>query len=176
MDMCVHHETRGLTADDRAFLDRLVTTMGPRLLAYARRMQSRTDAEDVVAETFFRAADSIAALRASPRPEFYLLSVARNLCRDQIRRNRITRAILPAPAPVPTPPECAVAAEDLAALRVAVDELPDRLREVVVLRLAGGLRFEDIAALLQISLGTALSRMHSAVERLKEKVRYVPQA
>ena len=54
------------------------------------------------------------------------------------------------------------------ALRAAVEALPEHLREIVVLRLSGELRFEDIAELLQIPLGTALSRMHAAVERLRE--------
>ena len=47
-------------------------------------------------------------------------------------------------------------------------ELPESLREIVVLRLASGLKFEEIAELLHIPLGTALSRMHAAIQRLRE--------
>jgi RNA polymerase sigma-70 factor (ECF subfamily) len=57
---------------------------------------------------------------------------------------------------------------DLAdALKEAILGLPAGLREVVVLRLSTGLKFEEIANLLSIPLGTALSRMYAAIERLK---------
>jgi RNA polymerase sigma-70 factor (ECF subfamily) len=173
MDMRVHPEAQGLTAEERALLDRLVVDMGPRLLAYVRSMRGRADAEELVAETFSRAADNAAALRASTRPEFYLLTIARNLCRDEIRRDRVPRARRGARDGEQAPDDLLAAAEENAALRVAVAELPAGLREVVVLRVSGGLRFEEVAELLRIPLGTALSRMHAAVRRLREKIGHV---
>ena len=55
-------------------------------------------------------------------------------------------------------------------LRAAVAALPEKLREVVVLRLSTDLRFEEIADLLQIPLGTALSRMHAALQDLRKRL------
>ena len=163
----------GLTTDERALLDRLLTEFGPRILAYVRRTYGRQqDAEDIVAETFFRAAKNVTAVRASARPDLYLLTIARNLCRDRFRRDR--HGPLPddylqgQPDHVPEPHENAARAEQLAALSEAVAALPENLREVVVLRLSTGLRFEELAELLKIPLGTALSRMHAAVQRLRQ--------
>lgn len=166
---------RPLTADERSLLDGLVQTSGPRLYAYVRRTFGHCcDPDDVVAETFCRAAANVAGLRATNRPDLYLLTIARNLCRDAIRRRR--------PESVPDERldretsrarDTAESAGDLErAERVvqAVGELPDGLREVFVLRISGGLKFEEIAALLEIPLGTALSRMHSAAERVREKM------
>jgi RNA polymerase sigma-70 factor, ECF subfamily len=163
----------GLTTDERALLDRLLTEFGPRILAYVRRTYGgQHDAEDIVAETFFRAAKNITAVHASARPDLYLLTIARNLCRDRFRRDRhgpLPEAYLQGqPDGVPEPHENAVRAEQLASLRKAVASLPENLREVVVLRLSTGLRFEELAELLKIPLGTALSRMHAAVQRLRE--------
>ena len=53
---------RPLSDDDRALLEGLVRTDGPRLLAYVRRAFGPSGAEDVVAETFCRAAARIDGL------------------------------------------------------------------------------------------------------------------
>jgi RNA polymerase sigma-70 factor, ECF subfamily len=163
----------GLTTEERALPERLLTELGPRILAYVRRTYGgQQDAEEIVSETFFRAAKNITAVRASARQDLYLLTIARNLCRDRFRRSR--HGPLPEdylqgePDDVPEPQENVARAEQLATLREAVDALPENLREVVVLRLSTGLRFEELAELLKVPLGTALSRMHAAVQRLRE--------
>ncbi len=164
-----------LTAQERTFLDALLAGFAPRLAAYVRRVYGNSqETEDIVAETFCRAAANVAALRASGRPEFYLLTVARNLCRDGYRRpqpHTLHAESQPAPARGAADPAAAAATgEERESLLQAVATLPEDLREVVVLRLSGELRFEDIAELLGIPLGTALSRMHAAVERLRERM------
>lgn len=163
----------GLSPDERTLLDRLLTEFGPRILAYIRRTYGgQHDAEDIVADTFFRAARNITAVQASARPDLYLLTIARNLCRDRFRRSRhgpLPEAYLQGqPDDIPEAHENAARAEELISLRKAVASLPENLREVVVLRLSTGLRFEELAELLNIPLGTALSRMHAAVQRLRE--------
>ncbi|MBP7747539.1 MAG: sigma-70 family RNA polymerase sigma factor [Phycisphaerae bacterium] len=164
-----------LTAAERDLLDRLVREQGPRLLAYVRHAHRLAgDADDIVAETFCRAAMNIAAVQGSGRPDLYLLTVARNLCCDRFRRPKsdplsepVESARVDAAA---SPHETAVRGEQVRALRAAVRGLPDHLREIVVLRLSAGLKFEEIAELLKIPLGTALSRMHAAVERLRTEL------
>lgn len=160
---------------DRELLEQLAESMAPRLLAYVRRVYGNLhDAEDIVAETFARAAANVDAIRASDRPDLYLLTVARNLCRDRFRRKQPDTASSDAIGFVadarPSAAEASGREEQLAALRAAVQELPESLREVVVLRLSTDMRFEEIAELLHIPLGTALSRMHNAVQRLREQV------
>jgi RNA polymerase sigma-70 factor, ECF subfamily len=170
--------TRGrLSSAEQQVLARLVDEMAPRLLAYVRRAFGHPqDAEDIVAETFQRAASNLASLQATPRPDLYLLTVARNLCRDHIRRSRVRPTMVPeefVPGGGPGPADACGQAEQMEKLRQAVARLPEGLREVVVLRLSTSLRFEEIAELLHIPLGTALSRMHAAVQALREKLIYV---
>lgn len=164
---------QSLTPADRSQLDALVRSMGPRLLGYARRVLGSDDvAEDVVAETFCRAAENIASLRAADRPDLYLIAVVRNLCRDRWRRRQpdnLPDERLDRWADDTRAPDGAVTeVEELAALRQAVDALPPTLREIVVLRVSVGLTFEEASKLLQIPLGTALSRMHAATLKLRE--------
>lgn len=166
-----------LTHADRAWLEGLIERMGPRLVAYVRRAYGRhDDHEDIVAETFLRAARNIVAIRASERPELYLLTTARNLCRDRFRRPPLKR--LPDEHPESgsaggVEADTLLASERREHVREAVAALPDDLREVVVLRLSTNLTFEQIAELLHIPLGTALSRMHSAVKRLRKLFGFV---
>lgn len=176
--MGVRPETRRpLTADERGLLDTLVRECGPRLLAYLRRTYgNRFDAEDIVAETFCRAAANIATLANCERHDLYLLTIARNLCRDRFRRPlRIISAepILDCATDNSEPDESMVRSERRQALRKAVDDLPEAQREVVTLRLSTDLKFEQIAALLDVPLGTVLSRMHAAVQRLRKTLGYV---
>ncbi|MFH1747000.1 MAG: sigma-70 family RNA polymerase sigma factor [Planctomycetota bacterium] len=162
---------RSLTGAERAQLDKLVHECGPRLLGYVRRMYARRiDAEDIVAETFCRAAANIETLNGCERPDLYLLTIARNLCRDFLRRRRETPAgdSLPdQPAAARQPAQCFASVEQQRAMLEGVEALPEPQREVVILRLSTDMKFEEIAELLQTPLGTVLSRMHSAVHRLK---------
>lgn len=158
---------RPLSAAQRELLTRTLDVEGPRLLAYLRRAWGEQEAEDLFEETFLRAAQRIDAVTNAQRPGLYLLTIARNLARDRLRR--------PAPQAVESNELDACAAtpsmgsegEASIRLRAAVTRLPEPLREVVALRLAAELKFEEIAELLGIPLGTALTRMRSAVTELR---------
>jgi len=160
-----------LRPDDRAFVETLVRDLGPRVLAYVHRVcGDRQAAEDIVAETFCRAVENLSAVRTGGRHDLYVLTIARNLCRDRFRRRRSSESaewLDERMASGETPEDAAVLQEQRETVRAAVDELPEPLREVVVLRMSVGLRFEEIAELLHIPLGTALSRMHAALQRLR---------
>jgi RNA polymerase sigma factor (sigma-70 family) len=170
-----------LTTVQAALLERLLRESGPRLLAYIRRAYGRRlDAEELVAETFSRAAANAEAVEKCQRPEFYLLTIARNLCKDEFRRRRIE------PLPEESGAAKAIAGgsieirprhearqldpERVLAVQEAVDALPGPLREIVALRISAQMKFEDIAELLDIPLGTALSRMHTAIDLLKRRL------
>lgn len=171
--MGVRQRVRGsLVGDERALLDELVHELGPRLLAYVRRVYvDAHEAEDIVAETFCRAASNMKALSQSERRDLYVLTIARNLCRDRFRRQRIdyvpAERLEQQPGRLDRPDQTVAQDEQTHALRAAVAALPENLREIVVLRLSSDLKFEQIAELLGIPLGTALSRMHNATQRLK---------
>jgi RNA polymerase sigma-70 factor, ECF subfamily len=66
------------------------------------------------------------------------------------------------------PPEQAEAAELREFVRQAVDQLPELLRQVVILAYFQGLRYQEIADVLDIPLGTVKSRLHAALARLTE--------
>jgi RNA polymerase sigma-70 factor (ECF subfamily) len=53
-------------------------------------------------------------------------------------------------------------------VRASVDQLPDFLRQVVVLAYYQGLKYREIAEILEIPVGTVKSRLHAALLKLHE--------
>ena len=66
--------------------------------------------------------------------------------------------------------------EESEILRQAVDSLGEKLREVVTLKIWGGLTFKEIAESMAISPNTAASRYRYALEQLQRKLETVQQA
>ena len=52
-------------------------------------------------------------------------------------------------------------------MRLAMAELPEQIRETLELRLRDELSYEEIAAVLEIPLGTVRSRLHTALRLLR---------
>lgn len=67
-----------------------------------------------------------------------------------------------------SPPEMAEHGELREQVRAAVDRLPETLRQVVLLAYFQGMRYQEIADVLEIPLGTVKSRLHTAMHRLAE--------
>ncbi len=70
--------------------------------------------------------------------------------------------------PAPGPDEIAEGEELRQLVRTAVDDLPDLLRQVVVLTYFQGMKYQDAADVLGVPLGTVKSRLHAALVKLTE--------
>ena len=57
-------------------------------------------------------------------------------------------------------------------LHAAIKQLPEHEREVVLLRLSNELPFQEIADILEVTLNTALVRMHRATKRLQQMMNH----
>lgn len=68
----------------------------------------------------------------------------------------------------PCPVEAASIQERKEAIRATVDKLPDFLRQVLILAYYQGMRYRDIADVLEIPVGTVKSRLHAALVKLQE--------
>lgn len=68
----------------------------------------------------------------------------------------------------PGPPDHLQADERRVQVRTSVDQLPDFLRHVVVLAYYQGLKYREIADILEIPVGTVKSRLHAAMNKLHE--------
>ncbi len=157
---------------ERAAFAALVERHQAELYALFRRLGADGhSAEDCVQDTFLRLLRAHAAW--TPRAPFraFLLVLARNAFIDQCRRRRAR----PAEA-LPTGEDAGGAADALRLpgghapqdVRDALAALPEKQRLVVQLNLWQGLRYQEIAATLDVPEGTVKSRMFHALARLRK--------
>jgi len=146
-----------------------------RLYAYvASLLRDASAAEEVTAQTYERAYRK----RASFRPgrgsaEAWLFGIARNAALDELRRRR-RRATLESEIEDPWcagPAEVVENEELRAALRAALAELEPRERDLLALKFAGGLNNVEIAKVLGLSGSNTGTKLHRAVEKLREACR-----
>lgn len=142
------------------------------LRSYLRaRFPSLTDLDDVIQETYRRLFRERAAGRLRYARAF-MFTAARNVALDLFRRDRVATAsgITHSP-PVdvleeqPNAAEAAARQQELEILADAVRALPDRCRQVILLRYMKGLSYKEIAALLDISPETVKTHMAKGLER-----------
>ena len=134
-------------------------------------LRNHDDAEDVAQETFVRAYQSIARFDES-RPLFpWLFRIARNLCLNRIervsKRETAVAELDYLTDSSPTPEQSAVATEDLNRVREAVARLPDQHREIIQLSHFQECSYREIAEILDIPIGTVMSRLYNARKKLK---------
>lgn len=68
----------------------------------------------------------------------------------------------------PGPAEITLGEEDRERVRASVDDLPEFLKQVVMLAYYQGLKYREIAEVLEIPVGTVKSRLHAALVKLQE--------
>jgi RNA polymerase sigma-70 factor (ECF subfamily) len=131
------------------------------------------DAEDVLQTTYLKVVSGRARFGGRSAFRTWLFGVIRQTAREHGRRARSHReraellAREPAPASGPSPHELVERAERARALRAALEELPERQRDVLHLVFYQDLTIREAAEVLEVSLGTA--RVH--YERGKQKLR-----
>jgi RNA polymerase sigma-70 factor, ECF subfamily len=160
-----------------------IAAHGPTLLLLARQwVPDRADAEDVVQEAFLRFWRS--RDRATD-PAAYLYGCLRGCALEwsrgeRRRRGRESAAAMEADAAAVgglfCPHEQAASDERRQLIEAALGRLPVAQREVLVMKVWGGLTFPQIAAALDIPRDTAASRYRYALAKLREELAEQPSA
>jgi RNA polymerase sigma-70 factor (ECF subfamily) len=141
------------------------------------------DTEDVVQEAVLRAFRSFATFRGENACA-WLLAVVRNAAYTFLQRGRSRGQETEfddeqhgdAAAVEPNPEDLFVSSVQRRSLNEAVQALPLEFREVFVLREAEGLAYKEIAQVLEIPIGTVMSRLSRARRRLQDTLRGADQA
>ena len=135
-------------------------------------VRHRQDAEDVAQEAFVRAHRSFRQLRDRERFRAWLVRMTWRLAIDHLRsaRRRTLREQLHVQSSTNSTDDHAAASERAAHLWAAIDDLPAKLRIVVVLAAMDGHDIREVAALLDLPEGTVKSRLFMARKKLKERL------
>jgi RNA polymerase sigma factor (sigma-70 family) len=140
---------------------------------YARWLtRSEADAEDVVQDAFVRALRFFSSLR-SDDARSWLLTIVRNTWYGRFSPARGANQTTiyddrahDRPDDGLDPEELVMQQQAIERVQRAVQELPADFREVIVLRELEGLSYREIAAVAGIPIGTVMSRLARARERL----------
>ena len=128
-----------------------------------RLLRSEQDAEDVLQTTFVKAFAALPRFRADATLKTWLLRIAVNEA-NTVRRRRDTSEL-----PPESPPCNPFDAAEQVAVRALVDALKPEFRTVLVLRFWEELSYDEIAAVLDISLPGVKMRLHRAKEAFRKQ-------
>ncbi len=146
-----------------------------RLYRFALRYSGDSeDARDLCQQSFIRAYGQLHRLRDPERFATWLYQIAANLCRDHLRQ-RVQHVSLDAyeeASAQPHPALCRAADMDKVELRDllnrALQTLPEEQRVVVVLKEYEGLKFREIAEVLDAPINTVKSRLYYGLKALRK--------
>jgi RNA polymerase sigma-70 factor (ECF subfamily) len=169
--------TEALRGNAEAF-GQLVQRHQHRLYNAAYRfLDSAEDAQDVVQEAFLSAYQALDSFKGGAQFFTWLYRIAMNHAID-LRRKR--KAVLrfdgqveedshPAdPSPVARPEAALEQSEDVALLRAGLARLSPEHRMVLLLKDLDGMKYEDMAEVLAVPIGTIRSRLHRARLELRQ--------
>ena len=144
----------------------------------------RQVSEDCAQDVFLRLYSHIGTYEPQAKFTTFLYRIARNLWIDRVRsmqahgrpvslqspvgftEDRTLQDRLPAGAP--TPVDIIQRQETHQALKDAIARLPEEQKSVLVFSEIQGMKYQEIADILEIPVGTVKSRMFTAMEKLKE--------
>lgn len=157
------------------------------LFGYLRRyVGDVTLAEDVFQNTFLQVFQRCGQWDSSRPVRPWLYTIATHQAIDALRRNgrhlavrldeahaengegEVVGLLEMLQSPGPTPQESVSALERKQLIRATVDALPELLKQVLLLAYYQGLKYREIADILEVPVGTVKSRLHAALVKLQE--------
>ncbi len=164
--------------DDQARFERAILPHLDAAYNLARWLtRNEHDAEDVVQEAYLRAFQFFGGFHGT-QGRSWLLTIVRNTCYTWLQKNRghvftttFDEAVHSVGAGALNPEKLLIQDEDKQLLRDAIEELAAEFREVLVLRELECFSYKEIAAIAGIPVGTVMSRLARARERLEQGLR-----
>ncbi|MDB6126259.1 MAG: polymerase, sigma-24 subunit, subfamily [Verrucomicrobia bacterium] len=174
---------------DQAAFDEMVSRYWDRIYSMVNQLlRNSQDAEEVTQDAFIRAHRGLVNFRGDSAFSTWLYQIATNLARNRYwywwRRKRDKSVSFDAPvsadnsttladlipAEVETPDDITVTQEFISRIAKGMERLSAKHREILTLRNIKNMSYEEIAAILNISVGTVKSRIARARESLRSKL------
>ena len=165
-------EAGGGVADDRLLLDRLIQTHHAPLYRYAYRLSGSTaDAEDLVQQVFVIACRKLDQVREPQHVTAWLFTVLRSCFLKSCRKLR-PQSAGGLDLNLDSVPERAAAPQEVDSdeLQQALDQLPADYKLVVVMFYFEHCSYKQIADRLELPIGTVMSRLARAKQRLRSEL------
>jgi RNA polymerase sigma-70 factor (ECF subfamily) len=139
---------------------------------FLRLTAERPLSEDLVQEVFMRILKYRGSFRGDSKFSTWMFQIGRNCLIDHLRARRpevsIDEVWEQEPSPLPLPEERAESEQEADLLARAMERLPLRKREVLLLSRFQGLKYEEIAGLLACSVQSVKVQVHRALKDLRQ--------
>ena len=159
-----------LKCGDKDALRRLYEKYKDDLLTVATSLLPSA-AEDVLHDVIVSFAAGIGGFELRKSLRQYLITCVVNRARDRLRRKKHESVELDQVGPVSSnsqrPEESVMLSEESQILTDALAEIPFEQREVIILRLQGGMKFREIADAQGVSTSTVQGRYHYGLDKLR---------
>lgn len=140
------------------------------LRRYARALlRDRSEADDLVQESLARALSRAGCFKEGTNLRAWLFTIMHNVHINQVRRKAVRPAEVAVEdvAVLPSTPPPQDHRLELRDMQRALAELPEEQRKVLLLVALEGMKYEEVAAVLGIPVGTVMSRLSRAREALR---------
>ena len=160
-----------LDAEDRLHFEQLVLPHVDAAFNLARwLLRRREDAEEVAQEALLRAWRFFRGFHGED-VRAWLLQIVRNTCYSWLEKNRPRELMVEFDEelhlqPVANPESIAITNNDRERLTRALEAMPTRFREVIVLRELEGCSYREIATIMSMPIGTVMSSLSRARRQL----------
>ncbi len=157
--------------NERAFNELLVRYQNDVYQLTCRFLGDPLEAEDITQETFLRLFRT--ACRYTPQASLrtFLFRIAKNLCIDFVRKKRPEFvAELPETGTSETPLSCLERAQTAELLERCVNVLPENQRMAILLRYVSGLRYQEIAEVMSVTVSAVESLLVRARKTLRKRM------
>jgi RNA polymerase sigma-70 factor, ECF subfamily len=137
--------------------------------------RNRSEAEDLLQETYVRALGAMGRLRTGSNVKSWLFTILRNIWFKQLRQQRVAKLVamdgeesaMDIAETGKEPYTFYVSTMEHEQVREAIQQLPLDFREVILLREFEELSYQEIATILDCPAGTVMSRLARARAKLR---------
>ena len=137
--------------------------------------RNRSEAEDLIQETYVRALGAMGRLRTGSNVKSWLFTIMRNIWFNQLRQQRAAKLVemdrddcaMEITETGKDPYAFYLSRREQEQVRTAIQQLPLEFREVILLREFEELSYQEIATILDRPAGTVMSRLARARSRLR---------
>ncbi len=146
-----------------------------RQLVYAvayRYTHNHEEADDLAQETFIKAYENLSGFRGEASLKTWLLRITTNLSINVKKSSRIAKDIGEEPAEFSHQQKDSlhglISKDDKDQLRRAIQRLPERQKEALLLKTYKDLTYEEVSSIMDCSVGTVKANIFHAMKKLKQ--------
>lgn len=159
---------------NKVALEELYSKTRTYVYGYALSMLSNVnDAEDVMQDTYVNIYKYASMYNPRNKPLAWILTITKNLCLNKLKKMKNKKEVDISELEHKITKGKKNEHHDYVFVKTILEELTEEERKIVLLSSVDGLKYREIAHLLELNLSTVLSKYHRAMKKLRAKYKEV---